>query len=188
MGATAAAVTLAVVGAAAGAGSAYMSGKAERDALKQQYQIEQYNAQMDKAEQELDLARQDKLLQKQLAESMATTNNFFGGSLEGDAYKLLEGDFEEGQDETRAIRSQETYLQNKYITTEAIRRKNYNKNLKNNAIATAFNMLSGAVSGGAAGYSAGSGFRDSGAPAKRDVTGTARSGGNVRFTNASYKG
>lgn len=165
MGATAA-VTLAVVGAVAGAGSAYMSGKAERDTLKQQYQMEQYNAQMDKAEQELDLARQDKLLQKQLAESMATTNNFFGGSLEGDAYKLLEGDFEEGQDETRAIRSQETYLQNKYITTEAIRRKNYNRNMRNNAIATGINMVSGAISGGSSGYSAGSAFGNGGGNTK----------------------
>ena len=167
MGATAAAVTLAVVGAAAGAGSAYMSGKAERDTLKQQYQMEQYNAQMDKAEQELDLARQDKLLQKQLAESMATTNNFFGGSLEGDAYKLLEGDFEEGQDETRAIRSQETYLQNKSITTEAIRRKNYNRNMRNNAIATGINMVSGAISGGSSGYSAGSAFGNGGGNTKK---------------------
>ena len=44
-------VTWAVVAAAAaGAGSAYMQGKSERDALKQQYQNEEYNAQMDKME------------------------------------------------------------------------------------------------------------------------------------------
>lgn len=156
MGATAAIATLAVVGAAAGAGSAYMAGKSDRDAIKQQYQMEQYNAQMDKAEQELDLARQDKLLQKQLAESMANTNNFFGGQLQGDAFDLLGGVWSEGQDETRGIRSQEKYVQDKYITTEAIRRKSFNKNLKNNAISTGLNTLSGAISGGAAGYSLGS--------------------------------
>ena len=51
MGATAIATT-AIIGAVAGAGSAYMQGKSEREALKQQYQIEEYNAQMDKAEKE----------------------------------------------------------------------------------------------------------------------------------------
>ncbi len=184
MGATA--VTLAVVGALAGAGSAYMQGKAERDAMKQQYQLEQYNAQMDKAEQELDLARQDKLLQKQLAESMANTNNFFGGQLEGDAFNFLGGQFAEGQDETRDLKFQEQYVQNKYITTEAIRRKAFNKNMKNNSYSTAFNMVSGAVQGGMAGYSMGKGVSTT--PVTRDVTGTAVSGGNVRFTNASYRG
>lgn len=162
MGATATMVTLAVVGAAAGAGSAYMQGKAERDAMKQQYKMEEYNAQMDKAEAELDLARQDKLLQKQLAESMANTNNFFGGQLQGDAFNLLGGQFDEGQAETRDIRSQEQHVQNKYITTEAMRRKAFNKNMKNNAISTGLNMFSSAISGGASGASLGSSFGSGG--------------------------
>lgn len=163
MGATA--VTLAVVGALAGAGSAYMQGRAERDALKQQYEIEEYNAQMDKAEQELDLARQDKLLQKQLAESMANTNNFFGGQLEGDAFNFIGGQFSQGQEETRDLKAQEQYAQNKYITTQAIRRKAFNKNMKNNTFSTGMNMLSSGISGGMAGYSFGTDLSKS--PVKR---------------------
>lgn len=155
MAATTAAVALAVVGAAAGAGSAYMQGKSERDAMKAQYKMDEYNAQMDKMEKEVDLARQDKLMQKQLAESMAMTNNFFGGNLEGDASNLLFGAFDEGQDETRSLKAQEAYVQNRYITTEAIRRKNFNRNMTNNTISTGLNMLSGAVNGGVSGYSAG---------------------------------
>lgn len=157
-------VTWAVVAAAAaGAGSAYMQGKSERDALKQQYQIEEYNAQMDKMEKEVDLARQDKLLQKQLAESMATTNNLFGeGGLTGDAYNLLEGTFTQGQDETRSIKAQEEHVVNKYIATSALRRKAFNKNMKNNAISTGINMVSGAISGGASGYQLGSGLSSGG--------------------------
>lgn len=156
MGATAAAVTLAVVGAAAGAGSAYMQGKSERDAMKAQYKMDEYNAQMDKMEKEVDLARQDKLMQKQLAESMAMTNNFFGGNLEGDASNLLFGAWDEGQEETRSLKAQEAYVQNRYITTEAIRRKNFNHNMQNNTISTGLNMISGGINGAAAGYSLGS--------------------------------
>lgn len=156
MGATAVAVTLAVVGAAAGAGSAYMQGKSERDAMKAQYKMDEYNAQMDKMEKEVDLARQDKLMQKQLAESMAMTNNFFGGNLEGDASNLLFGAWDEGQEETRSLKAQEAYAQNRYITTEAIRRKNFNRNMKNNSISTGLNMISGGISGAAAGYNLGS--------------------------------
>lgn len=184
MGATTA--TLAVIGALAGAGSAYMQGRAERDALKQQYKIEEYNAQMDKAEQELDLARQDKLLQKQLAESMANTNNFFGGQLEGDAFNFLGGQFAQGQEETRDLKAQEQYVQNKYITTEAIRRNAFNKNMKNNSLSTAMNMLSSGISGGMTGYSLGKELFKT--PVKRDVTGTAFMGSNIRSTNASYRG
>ncbi len=154
MGATAIATT-AIIGAVAGAGSAYMQGRSEREALKQQYQIEEYNAQMDKAEKEIDLARQDKLLQKELAESMAMTNNFFGGNLEGDASNLLGGAFRQGQEETRNIRAQEEYAQNRFITAQAIRRKNYNKNMRNNAISTGLNVISGGVSGAASGYNLG---------------------------------
>lgn len=146
--------TVAVVAAVAAGGSAYMQGKSERDALKHQYQIEEYNAQMDKMEKEVDLARQDKLLQKQLAESMATTNNLFGESgLTGDAYNLLEGTFTQGQDETRSIKAQEEHVVNKYITTSALRRKAFNKNMKNNAISTGFNVVSSMISGGASGAS-----------------------------------
>ena len=77
MGATA--VTVAVIaGAALGGANAYMQGKSERDQLKQQYKIDSYNAQMDKMENEVELARQDKLLQKNLAETMAMQNNLFG--------------------------------------------------------------------------------------------------------------
>ena len=189
MGATAAAVTLAVVGAAAGGASAYMSGKAERDMMKQQYKIDEYNAQMDKAEKEIDLARQDKLLQKQLAESMAMTNNFFGGNLEGDASNLLFGAFDEGQEEARELRAQEQYVQNRYITGEAIRRKAFNKNMRNNAISTGLNIISGAVQGGFAGYTAGSGLSSGGGkPPVKDVTGTFGNSRTVRVTNASYRG
>lgn len=166
MGATTAAVTLAVVGAAAGAGSAYMQGKSERDALKSQYKMDEYNAQMDKMEKEVDLARQDKLMQKQLAESMATTNNFFGGNLDGDATNLLFGAWQEGEEETRSIKAQEQYVQNRYITTEAIRRKNFNTNMKNNTISTGLNMLSGAIGGGASGYSFGKDMGGSGKKGK----------------------
>lgn len=149
MGATTA---LIVAGAGLAAGTAYMQGQNERNALKQQYQIEEYNAQMEKMETEVDLARQDKLLQKQLAESMATTNNFFGGDVEGDYSNMLAGAFAQGQDETRELKDQEIYAQNKYITTSAIRRKNFNKNMKNNAISTALNMASSAVSAGTSAY------------------------------------
>lgn len=160
---TATVVTLAVVGAVAGGGSAYMQGKAERDALKQQYEIEEYNAQMDKMEKEVDLARQDKLLQKQLAESMATTNNLFGDAgFSSDAYNLLEGTFAQGQDETRSIKAQEEHVQNRYITTAAMRRKAFNKNMKNNAIATGFNVVSGTMSGGVSGAKAGQGLTSGG--------------------------
>lgn len=147
-----AAIVVGITAAAAGAGSAYMQGKSERDALKYQYEIEEYNAQMDKMEKEVDLARQDKLLQKQLAESMATTNNLFGDAgFSSDAYSLIEGTFAQGQDETRSIKAQEEHVQNKYITTAAMRRKAFNKNMKNNAISTGFNMLSSAIQGGASG-------------------------------------
>lgn len=157
MGATAAAVTLAVVGAAAGAGSAYMDGKSQRDQMKQQYKVDEYNAQMEKMETEVDLARQEKLLQKQLAESMATSNNLFGEAglnpFSGSAGNIMEGAFKSGQDETRSLKAQEQYAQNKYITTSAMRRKAFNKNMRNNAISTGLNVLSGTIQGGAAGYS-----------------------------------
>ena len=111
---------------------------------------------MDKMEKEVDLARQDKLLQKQLAESMATTNNLFGESgLTGDAYNLLEGTFTQGQDETRSIKAQEEHVVNKYITTSALRRKAFNRNMKNNAISTGLNVVSAGISGFASGYQAG---------------------------------
>ena len=109
-------------------------------------------------ETEVDLARQEKELQKQLAESMATQNNLFGAAglnpNEGSAANLLTGAFKQGQDETRTLKAQEEYAQNKYITTSAIRRKNFNKNMKNNAISTTLNAVSGGVNGGMAGYSA----------------------------------
>lgn len=162
MGATAAIATLAVVGAAAGAGSAYMDGKSQRDQMKQQYKVDEYNAQMEKMETEVDLARQEKLLQKQLAESMATSNNLFGEAglnpFGGSAGNIMTGMFETGQDETRTLKAQEKYAQNKYITTSAMRRKAFNKNMRNNAISTPINMVSGAISGGASGYSAGKGM------------------------------
>lgn len=152
--ATAVAITAAVVAA----GSAYYQGKSERDALKHQYEIEEYNAQMDKMEKEVDLARQDKLLQKQLAESMATTNNLFGDAgFSSDAYSLIEGTFAQGQDETRSIKAQEEHVQNKYITTSAMRRKAFNKNMRNNAISTGLNMISSGISGYASGYQAAGG-------------------------------
>lgn len=159
MGATAAIATLAVVGAAAGAGSAYMDGKSQRDQMKQQYKVDEYNAQMEKMETEVDLARQEKLLQKQLAESMATSNNLFGEAglnpFSGSAGNIMEGSFKSGQDETRTLKAQEQYAQNKYITTSAMRRKAFNKNMRNNAISTSINMVSEAISGGASGYTAG---------------------------------
>lgn len=155
MGATAA--TVAVITAAAAAGSAYMQGQNERQALKQQYKIEEYNAQMDKMEQEVDLATQEKLLQKQLAETMATQNNLFGESgLEGSTGNLLKGTYLQGVEETRELQAQQQYVQNRYITTSAIRRKNFNKNLKNNAWNTAISMITGGIAGGAQGYSIGS--------------------------------
>lgn len=155
--------TIAVVAAVAAGGSAYYQGKSERDALKHQYEIEEYNAQMDKMEKEVDLARQDKLLQKQLAESMATTNNLFGDAgFSSDAYSLLEGTFAQGQDETRSIKAQEEHVQNKYITTSAMRRKAFNKNMRNNAISTGFNVVSSMISGGAAGASMGSSMSSGG--------------------------
>lgn len=157
MGATAA--TVAVVGAALGAGSAYMEGKSQRDQMKQQYKIDEYNAQMEKMETEVDLARQEKNLQKQLAETMATQNNLFGEAglnpNEGSAANLLTGSFKEGQEETRSLKSQEEYAQNKYITTSAIRRKNFNRNMKNNAWSTALNTVSGGISGASSGYQTG---------------------------------
>lgn len=156
MGATAAIVTLAAVGAAAGGTSAYMQGKAERDALKQQYKIEEYQAQMDKMEQEVDLATQEKLLQKQLAETMAMQNNLFGESgLEGSTGNLLKGTYLQGVEETRELQAQQQYVQNRYITTSAIRRKNFNKNLKNNAWSTGLNTAAGAINGGVSGASTG---------------------------------
>lgn len=148
--------TTAVIGAIVGATSAYMQGKNERDALKQQYKIEEYNAQMDKMEQEVDLATQDKLLQKQLAETMATQNNLFGESgLEGSTGNLLKGTYLQGVEETRELQAQQQYVQNRYITTSAIRRKNFNKNMKNNAWNTAIGMISGGIAGGVSGYSMG---------------------------------
>lgn len=164
MGATAAtvAITMAAIGAAAGAGSAYMDGKSQRDQMKQQYKVDEYNAQMEKMETEVDLAKQEKLLQKQLAESMANTNNLFGEAglnpFGGSAGNIMEGTFQDGQNETRSIKAQEQYAQNKYITTSAIRRKAFNKNLRNNVISTGVNVVSGAISGGASGYTAGSAF------------------------------
>lgn len=162
MGATAAIATLAVVGAAAGAGSAYMDGKSQRDQMKQQYRVDEYNAQMEKMETEVDLARQEKLLQKQLAESMATSNNLFGEAglnpFGGSAGNIMEGVFQSGQDETRTLKAQEKLAQNKYITTSAMRRKAFNQNMRNNAISTGINVVSGAISGGASGYTAGNGM------------------------------
>lgn len=155
MGATAAVVTTAAI---LGAGSAYMEGKSQRDQMKQQYKVDEYNSQMEKMETEVDLARQEKELQKQLAESMATQNNLFGAvglnPNEGSAANLLTGAFKQGQDETRTLKAQEEYAQNKYITTSAIRRKNFNKNMKSNAISTTLNTVSGGVNGGLAGYGA----------------------------------
>ena len=164
MGATAAMVTLAAIGATSGGISAYMQGKSERDALKQQYAIEEYNAQMDKMEKEVDLATQEKLLQKQLAETMATQNNLFGESgLEGSAGNLLKGTYQQGIEETRALKAQEQYVQNRYITTSAIRRKNFNKNLKNNALSTVFNVVGSSINGGVGGAQAGQSFFGGGA-------------------------
>lgn len=187
MGATAAVVTVAAL---AGGYKAYSEGRAERDALKQQYQIDEYNAQMDKMETEVDLARQEKLLQKQLAQTMATQNNLFGqagldvGS--GSAANLLEGSFSQGQDETRSIYQNVYNAQNKYIYNEAVRRKQFNKNLRNNRINTIVNTGVSAFQSGLMAYSAMS-AAGGGVPVK-DVTGTAGSGGNVTFTNASYAG
>lgn len=155
------AITLAVIGAAAGAGSAYMDGKSQRDQMKQQYKVDEYNAQMEKMETEVDLARQEKLLQKQLAETMATNNNLFGEAglnpFSGSAGNILEGNFQSGQSETRTLKAQEQHAQNKYITTSAMRRKAFNQNMRNNTISTGLNMVSEAISGGAAGYTAGGG-------------------------------
>lgn len=162
MGATAA-VALAAAGAVAGGASSYINSRTERENLKQQYKNEEYNAQMDKMEKEVDLARQDKVLQKQLAETMATQNNLFGESgLEGSAGNILQGTFLEGQNETRSLAAQAQHVQNRYITTSAIRRKNFNKNMKMNTYSTIFNTLSGALGGGASGYSAGNDMFGSG--------------------------
>lgn len=148
--------TAAVIMAVAGATSAYMQGRSEREALKQQYKIEEYNAQMDKMEKEVDLATQDKLLQKQLAESMATQNNLFGETgLEGSTGDLLKGTYLQGLEETNELQRQQEYVQNKYITTSAIRRKNFNKNMKNNRTNTLVGMLTGGISGAVSGYSIG---------------------------------
>lgn len=143
--------------AALGGYSAYQQGKNEREALKQQYEIEEYNAQMDKMEKEVDLATQDKLLQKQIAESMAMQNNIFGEfGLEGSTGDLIKGTYQQGLDETNELQRQMEYVQNKYITTSAIRRKNFNKNLKSNRSNTIFGTISGGIMGGVQGYSMGS--------------------------------
>lgn len=130
---------------------ARQSGKEQQNQLLQQYQLDEYNAQMEKMETEVDLARQEKLLQKELAESMAAQNNMLAASGlntgSGDAANLLKGTFNTGQKETRSLKDQERYAQNKYITTSAIRRYNYNKNAKSIKKATDLNMVSGFISG-----------------------------------------
>lgn len=138
---------VAIIAAGASAAAAYQQGQEQRTAIKQQYKVDEYNAQMEKMETEVDLARQEKELQKQLAYSMAEQNNLFGESgLEGSTGDLLQGTYERGLVETQSIKAQERYAQNKYISTEAIRRKNFNKNLKNNAISTGLNMVSSGIS------------------------------------------
>lgn len=182
MGATTAAVV--TIAALAGGYKAYSEGQQERSALKQQYKLEEYNAQMDKMETEVDLARQEKLLQKQLAQTMAAQNNLFGevglNPNSGSAGNLLNGTFIQGQNETRAIQNNLYNTQNKYIYNEAIRRKTFNKNLKNNRINTLINTGVTAAQYGAMAYSgmASAGFTGSGATA----SGVTQTGGGKAST------
>lgn len=188
MGATAAVVTVAAL---AGGYKAYSDGQNERRALKQQYKLEEYNAQMDKMETEVDLARQEKLLQKQLAQTMAAQNNLFGEAgldpSSGSAANLLQGTFAQGQEETRGIYSNLYNAQNKYIYNEAIRRKNFNSNMKHNRINTLVNTVTTAAQYGAMAYS---GMAAAGAGASGTAAGVteASGGSSSAVVNGKYMG
>lgn len=150
-------VTAAVVIGGIGAATSYQQGREQRQAIKDQYAIDEYNAKMDKAEQEVELAKQEKLLQKQLAETISSQNNVFGAMgidpSQGSAFDIMTGTVRQGQEDSRTNMNTKNYLQNKYNTTSAIRRQQYKSALSGNRISTGLNMISGGISGGMSGYS-----------------------------------
>lgn len=150
-------VTAAIIVGGAAAATSYQQGREQRQAIKDQYAVDEYNAKMEKAEQEVELAKQEKLLQKQITETMASQNNLFGAMGidpgQGSAFDIMSGTWKQGQEDSRSNINSQNYLQAKYNTTSAIRRSQYKSALNNNAISTGLNVISGGVSGGMSGYS-----------------------------------